>query len=152
MSFRCKVSDCRFSWSHVTRGHKCGVCKRYGHGELECGSNFRRERLRVYYDDVVPNDRICEVDDCEYKFYHTTDAHHCPKCNKREAHTLESCQLSKTVRCPICRTENTINNPTTVMGLKEECAICMDKNAQVLFPTCKHCCVCVSCYEKLDAV
>ena len=32
----CKVLKCKFPSSHVTLGHKCGRCNKYGHGEIEC--------------------------------------------------------------------------------------------------------------------
>ena len=33
----CNVKFCRFPSSHITLGHRCGICRRYGHGQLECG-------------------------------------------------------------------------------------------------------------------
>lgn len=32
----CSVKECRFPCYHVTSGHKCGNCGKYGHGVIEC--------------------------------------------------------------------------------------------------------------------
>ena len=32
----CKCLGCRFPSHHTTQYHKCGTCKRFGHGQNEC--------------------------------------------------------------------------------------------------------------------
>jgi hypothetical protein len=147
----CKVSYCRFSWSHVTKGHVCGVCNNYGHGELECNSPEQTNMLmRCYHNDTLPEPKQCTISDCEYKEYHTTSAHHCKKCNQRAAHTLANCgDIEKTVKCPMCRADNVIKTPTKIFGLTDQCVICCDKNVEVLFLQCNHCCICSECFQKL---
>ena len=34
----CKAINCRFKTTHITAGHKCGKCGKYGHGQVECGN------------------------------------------------------------------------------------------------------------------
>ncbi len=147
----CKVAYCQYGSTHVTKGHKCGRCGKYGHGQVECLEPWRMSLLQRYEDDIIFNDRICTVDDCLYKQYHTTLAHHCPKCGKREAHTASDCghPITYNVKCPLCRTDNTVTNPTKIEGLTDQCVICMDENVQILFGNCNHRCVCMKCLQKL---
>lgn len=147
----CKVMQCRYSNTHVTSGHKCGVCAQYGHGEIECFNNIYINRLRDYYSDELPADKQCTVDGCDSKTLHTVDAHHCSRCGKREPHNADTCTVNKiyNIKCPLCRTENTITKPQKILGLTDTCAICMDANVAVLFPECSHCCVCFKCLDKL---
>lgn len=35
----CQVAKCRFPETHITPYHKCGQCKGYGHGRVECSVN-----------------------------------------------------------------------------------------------------------------
>ncbi len=155
----CKVAYCRFSSTHVTKGHKCGVCGHYGHGELECFNGRAKLELEAYYDDVLPNNKVCTVADCQFKSLHTVEAHHCPLCKKREPHTVENCPKNTAhistvpavvyhMKCPICRVDNTITNPKKIFGLKDECCICCDKAVEILFPSCYHCCVCLECLQR----
>jgi hypothetical protein len=145
----CKVSWCRFSETHVTKGHKCGVCKQYGHGEIECGSVFYINKLKSYHTDILPAADQCTVTDCKYKEYHKNNAHHCPKCKERFAHTIAECRTEKIVKCPICRMDNTITDPLKLFGLNDECVVCCDKNVQIVLPQCKHCCLCQECFDKI---
>lgn len=145
----CKVAYCRFNWSHVTKGHKCGVCGHYGHGEIECYHTVQKNMLVRYHTETLPDDKKCTVPDCEYKDYHTKDAHHCSKCKQRVAHSVAECVTEKTIKCPICRTEDKIKNPTKIFGLTDKCAICLENNVEVFFTKCNHCCVCVQCFDKM---
>jgi hypothetical protein len=77
----CKVSKCRFNSSHVTKGHKCGKCKKYGHGEIECNNYNEINKLKEFYHQVIENK--CTFGGCQYSHLHTTDAHHCTKCDAR---------------------------------------------------------------------
>jgi hypothetical protein len=156
----CKVAYCRFNRTHVTRGHKCGRCGTYGHGDFECRTDYLVQNLRQFDNDIVLNNLQCTIDDCAYKELHTEDAHHCPKCGKREKHTIANCplQISQSshvsdirynVKCPVCRTDNLLNNPRKIHGLTDICSICYENNVEILFPSCYHCCICMQCLHKL---
>lgn len=147
----CKVGYCRYSKTHVTKGHKCGKCGAYGHGDFECGNNRMQDMLKQYYDDVLPDYTKCTVVDCTEKNLHTAAAHHCSKCGKREAHSLQGCSVSKTyyVKCPLCRTDNIVANPVQIKGLSDKCSICLENNVEILFPSCGHVCVCKDCLENI---
>jgi hypothetical protein len=30
-----QVQNCRFLYDHTTKGHKCGICHKFGHGQIE---------------------------------------------------------------------------------------------------------------------
>jgi hypothetical protein len=156
----CKIAYCRYNRTHVTRGHKCGRCGTYGHGDYECRTDYLVQNLRQFDNDIVLNNLQCTIDDCAYKELHTEDAHHCPKCGKREKHTIANCPLqiseslqsarvSYNVKCPVCRTDNLLNNPRKIHGLTDICSICYENNVEILFPSCYHCCICMQCLHKL---
>ena len=88
----CQVAGCRFNKSHVTSGHKCGRCGRYGHGVIECGEYFEND-LSKYLADTLPPEKWCTFEGCKFKFNHTNDAHHCLKCNSRGKHGENGCPL-----------------------------------------------------------
>jgi hypothetical protein len=157
----CKVAYCRFSSTHVTKGHRCGTCGNYGHGEIECYNTRAKLNLQTFHNDELPTNKCCPVSDCEFKNLHSKEAHHCPLCKMRDPHTIEDCPsnaanganaVTQTVvykmLCPICREQNTITNPKKIFGLKDECCICYDRTVEILFPSCYHCCICLECLEK----
>ena len=145
--FYCKVAYCRFPNSHVTKGHKCGQCGMYGHGMAECLSPRQIHNLRRFDDEVLSESQKCNVADCLYQYLHTNDAHHCPNCRIKDPHTRTNCQ--KKVKCPLCRTENTLKNPKPVKGLTDQCIICYEKSVEILFPDCSHICICTECFNKI---
>jgi len=156
----CKVRFCRFNSTHVTKGHKCGKCGKYGHGDVECGSRYYTELLKKYYNDILPLDMHCTVLQCNNKMYHNKDAHHCSKCNKREPHIYDDCKINLeentssntvyNVKCPLCRQENTLINPRKILGLNDECCICYENKVEILFPICYHICICFTCLGKYE--
>ena len=153
----CKVGYCRYNYTHVTKGHKCGRCGIYGHGDYECLHPRQIDMLIMHHNDVLPDNMKCSVSDCIYKELHTVDAHHCSSCGRRTAHTLIQCNPivqnnNKTYykKCPLCRTDNTLVNPKKILGLSDKCSICMDDNVEILFPDCSHVCVCNKCFDKLQ--
>jgi hypothetical protein len=87
----CKVYNCRFSFSHTTIGHKCGVCGVYGHGEGECNSDDKKTKLTKYFKDKLDEDNQCSFNSCKYKWSHSTIAHHCSKCG--ENHESKDCYI-----------------------------------------------------------
>lgn len=151
----CKVAYCRYNNTHVTKGHKCGNCGQYAHGDAECRYPYLIENLAKYHNETLPEYKHCTVEDCVAKMLHTVDAHHCPICNKRDAHTIANCPSQSSeppkiyhAKCPVCREENTLVNPRKVYGLNDECCICCDNKVEVLFPKCYHCCICFECLDK----
>ena len=91
----CRVNNCRFNTSHVASGHRCGKCKKFGHGEIECGnirkiSNLQKESVN----DKMINETQCNIIECEYRWSHNTSAHHCQTCGERE-HCTSNCRLNR---------------------------------------------------------
>jgi len=154
----CKVTQCRFSNTHTTKAHVCGVCKTSGHGEIECYHHGRRVYLLQFHNETLPNDMHCTIADCTSKEFHTVEAHHCPSCHLRIKHTSAEChQLSQNtinnvtyyIKCPVCREENIVTNPKKILGLSDSCCICMTNNVEILMPSCYHVCVCLDCLKQL---
>jgi len=147
----CKVEDCRFKHSHTTSGHNCGLCKKLGHGILECGN--RQKILSLHKDyggDIIPKDLRCTIKYCNTYYNHTNDAHHCKLCKGRN-HPLSECKFELQIECPICKTNNVITNEhTNIKGIDMNCCVCLDNNVDVLFPICKHINTCFECCKKLD--
>jgi hypothetical protein len=91
MESYCKVSECRFSDTHTTIGHKCGRCGSFGHGVLECRIRQSKINLQKYVQDILPEHlwcTICQSTDNKRKS-HTNCAHTCLKCRNR--HSEEDC-------------------------------------------------------------
>jgi hypothetical protein len=152
----CKVRWCRFDYTHSTNGHKCGKCGEYGHGETECNSQYYKDLLKKYHNEVLPDDLHCTVKNCQSKQYHTIDAHHCPNCQLRITHTISDCMaiipthiISYDVKCPICRADNHITKHVKLFGISDKCCVCMESVVDVLLPDCGHCCVCLKCLPML---
>jgi hypothetical protein len=157
----CKINNCRFSYSHVSKGHKCGKCNNYGHGLTECNNDFAKQNLNKYFLDVIPSNYECTRPKCLYKKLHTTDGHFCELCNAK--HSSYNCLLNhdfitrkelelnsisqSKIKCPKCRTYNEINESNYTSDEQSlECIVCTDKNKKMLFlPQCKHICVCIDC-------
>jgi len=154
----CRVRYCRYSNTHVTKGHKCGKCGKNGHGDAECGKINNIQLLKNYFSETLPTELYCTVENCKKKMYHTIDAHHCKQCQKREPHIKENCPLNPehdkkntityNMQCPLCRQQNTVVNPRKVLGLTDECCICYENKVEVLFPICYHICICLNCLDK----
>jgi len=91
----CRVQGCRFSSSHVTPAHRCGVCNKFGHGEIECGNQRKINTLKELSksDTMAPGAR-CTLSFCSYRWSHTNNAHHCRKCGER-AHCMTNCPHSR---------------------------------------------------------
>jgi len=139
----CHVKYCRFNNSHTTRGHKCGNCKRYGHGVIECNTPSMNI-LKIYTDEV--KDR-CTFIGCRYPQYHTTEAHHCNKCNGR-LHMENTCSLNNIIKCPLCKQNN--NNTSPIYSIQDECCICLDNKVNIYFNDCNHACICNVCLNKMQ--
>ena len=181
----CKAKNCRFNISHVTQGHRCGKCKKFGHGDNECENtqkiiNLKKETIN----DQMTYDDHCKITECKYKWSHNTSAHHCRLCDKRE-HGMSTCPLNRRnkrkaesdssiynrwdndsilfatpkkeetnqsnycVKCPTCRAYSNFENITKIF-VDSQCIVCMDEKAQVLLPECSHLCICAICCDKMN--
>ena len=106
-------------------------------------------QLKEYFNDVIDPEEQCTLYKCPLPLFHKTIAHNCEYCNGYN-HNLYNCP-NKTInmKCPICRQNNTIKgNQTKIVGLDNECCICMDKKIEIYFPQCGHVCICSECFYK----
>lgn len=147
----CRVLFCRFPFSHVTRGHRCGTCLQYGHGQIECPEpEMVSELYSKYGADIIPDHKRCMIADCKYSWSHTTNAHHCKYCNERGHSFFECPKRTKKVKCPICREQNEIPIiQKKIYGCENDCIICFENKVDVYFPKCGHISVCNSCCDRL---
>ena len=150
----CKVRYCRFPNSHVTRGHRCGTCGEFGHGQVECEDNNKKKELWLKYGgDIMPLNKRCTIVSCTKPWSHANIAHHCSYCNHREHDRLNCPQLEIEwkVKCPVCREENIVNSKTQVIyGGTVSCCVCLENEANIFFSNCGHLCVCKDCCRRLD--
>ena len=92
----CKVKNCRYPSSHLTLGHQCGKCKNFGHGIFECGNvDLVMNLLVKFKDQQLKPEQHCQIVDCKYKDYHTTDGHKCKKCGR--FHSSNECIIDNTI-------------------------------------------------------
>ena len=164
----CKVEYCSFPGTHSTIYHRCQNCgenhsivrcpdhiTRYGdytvqpysyHTQLKHANDIVNSYTHdVFYDDhyeddnnyhdIEENDIVeqADIDDYIMEFENP----------KYEDYTLK--------KCPLCRMENKIYQHTNlkVFGVNASCAICMTKDANIVFPDCRHACLCETCLECL---
>ena len=149
----CKVSECDCPYTHVTLGHKCNKCKRYGHGEIEC-NNLDYLNYLKNFNKELPTSIQCKFGGCRYYKYHTNDYHFCQLCLEKY-HSQDSCELllheTLDIICPICKKINIIScKQIKIYGLSENCVICMDNPIEMYLPSCGHACLCISCTNKID--
>ena len=160
----CKVFKCKFSESHVTYGHQCGSCKKFGHGQYECRHINKINALK-YHNDMLPQYLECKRPYCQHKNKHLTNCHKCNICFG--FHSEYNCKLSiefaerkkielsiinpkLTVECPTCKQKCTIFiNQNKVYGLDNKCIICMDNIVNVFLP-CGHVNICLECTKKIS--
>ena len=166
----CRAKGCRFSNTHVTLSHRCGICNTFGHGKMECGKLNKISTLRkLSRNDKIPENLQCDVPNCIYKWSHIKSAHHCRTCSER-GHRTSNCPQSRgqllsgsdgkdekketnetdyKVKCPRCRAYNTFSTISKVF-VDSECDVCKDDKAQVLFPVCFHICICEKCCNMMN--
>ena len=96
----CKVKNCRFSNLHTTSGHKCGNCKKYGHGRGECGNAVLIAALDRYKNDTLPQHLQCTFEGCKWKTNHSSRGHHCHKCH--ENHSSRDCIIKSKTEAERC--------------------------------------------------
>jgi len=91
----CRVQGCRFKTSHVASAHRCGVCEKFGHGEIECGNQRKMYNLTENSkDDKLIPSAHCDLKHCDYRWSHSSSAHHCRKCGER-AHCETECPQNR---------------------------------------------------------
>ena len=149
---KCMVQGCRFSAFHLTDGHKCGYCGKYGHGQCECSKPTKIKKLQEKSKNIfIDEDKQCKVIGCKYKNNHTTESHNCKKCSK----VYSSCYCGNCptilvkVKCPICRKVNKIVEDVLIFGIEQKCTICMSNEINICLPECKHACLCTPCFNTI---
>ena len=53
------------------------------------------------------------------------------------------------IRCPVCRCENTTDKCVDIKGSGDICSICLDNKVEIFFIGCGHAVTCKSCFEQL---
>lgn len=150
----CRVSHCKYSLTHVTQAHRCGICHCYGHGQIECGKPDKMSRLHRFYNDSLPEHMNCTVENCTYPWSHTTEAHHCSTCGIRgncrcsipNVSARETSIVMK--QCPHCKVLSSVDT-TLELFTGADCTICMEPKKMIMFSECKHANVCAECVIKL---
>lgn len=90
MSSYCKVKNCRFKYNHITSGHQCEKCLKYGHGVHECGSFNKISLLEdLSKNDKINKDNFCKIIGCKFYWTHNTDGHSCSICGAN--HSMLNC-------------------------------------------------------------
>ena len=151
---RCRVQYCRFQNTHVTLGHQCGICKEYGHGQMEHGNLNLIQSLRMWDSEVLPANLRCTATFCNERDLHTLSAHICQMCSQRG--NADCCQptsvatssvMTAAGTCPTCK-----QIFTTDLSLKvftgSACIICYDDKPVSVY-SCGHANICAECTQKL---
>lgn len=144
----CEVLQCRYADTHVTKGHRCGICHRYGHGQIECRNSVLKNNLQQHLNTHLPINMQCTVDYCAYKAFHTTRGHYCNVCHV----FYDKCKCNATqFKCPFCRADVNFfdRDRCKLHGLTEKCAICLTNSIDTRLP-CGHV-LCVKCIEQIIA-
>ena len=142
---KCTVIGCRYPNTHVTLGHQCGTCNKYGHGQIECSSNSisnmnLHQRLPTYAQCTIPN--------CKFKTLHTMNGHKCSTCNT--FHSSECPQADGKLQCPQCRTPSFFQKPHRQLFLnKSECPVCLSSTINCILNPCGHG-ICSSCADTME--
>ena len=42
-----QVQNCRFLYVHTTKSHKCGICHKFGHGQIEHYNQELKNNLKI---------------------------------------------------------------------------------------------------------
>ena len=106
MSNYCKVKNCRFKYNHITSGHQCEKCLKYGHGIHECGSFDKICLLQdLSKNDELKKNNFCKIIGCKFYWTHNTDRHSCSICGSN--HSILNCPDLNSKICEI--NENSFN-------------------------------------------
>ena len=149
MQTLCKAGNCRFPDTHVTKGHKCGKCHHFGHGQKECGNDF--SSLSSFLYETVPNHLQCTISNCHNKTLHLTRGHYCYACSNWGKCTCNDPKTETKISCPICRAVSSYSDKEDlkIFGVEQKCSVCMDSPVNILLPTCKHACLCMTCLANM---
>ena len=125
----CKIKNGRYS----DRGHKCGTCNKYGHGQIECNDGIMIKKLLYKFGgNILPIDKRCPIEGCSYSWSHSGAAHICSYCSDRE-HGKYNCphiEVIWKIKCPVCRKINLVNSKQKVIyGTTINCCCCLEKEA-----------------------
>lgn len=142
----CRVLNCVTPSFHVSAGHLCEVCGKYGHGSVECSEP---SLITYSLSETLPGHLRCRIPGCNRRNLHTTFGHYCQTCD-----IFGICSCFKdifSVLCPLCRITSTVygEKSVSVIGLSQKCEICMDGEISVLLPACRHACMCMDCFRKI---
>jgi hypothetical protein len=84
----CFCSGCRFSETHLSKAHLCGKCKKFGHGQRECGSPYKIAQIAQQSRGIrFPDHLRCQAPGCRQAYSHTSGTHICSKCKGRHFET-----------------------------------------------------------------
>ena len=80
----CHIDKCTDKKSHLTSGHRCGVCFEFGHGgwnHKDLSSRFALSSEETsHLSDQIPEEfQTC---DCKYGHLHPIEGHFCKNCKK----------------------------------------------------------------------
>ena len=146
MNHYCKVNYCRYADKHTTFGHRCGKCGGYGHGQMECGNAELLKYLRNYKNEILPKLLRCQVSECKYPKYHTSDSHPCSLCDGMGHQCVN-------IECPICLIKNNFKEvPKKVFGISDICGICKTNSIEIIFPKCSHAVCCLECFNEMAKI
>ena len=152
----CKVKYCRFNNYHITKGHRCGKCKEFGHGQVECqNSLLKKQLIKNSKYDLLEEKDYCKIKECEHKKNHKTESHECSLCNSK-THSKSHCDKNPDnnlkLECPVCLKSNTISLiHHLIYGLEEKCKACTINPVEILFPECKHAVLCINCCKEINS-
>lgn len=62
---------------------------------------------------------------------------------------IDNIHSKNTIKCPICRTENTKEQCVDIKGSGDTCCICLEEKVGIFFIGCGHAATCENCYKKL---
>jgi hypothetical protein len=167
---QCRVAGCRFKHSHVTAGHMCGICKNFGHGQIECPNQTAKGNLLWYDNEILPEHLYCTRPKCQYNKLHTTSAHICTICGRfhsgfncpsspefeirRRNELMNYCNSNRTqamctIKCPTCRDTSTFKiEDSKLFGIEMNCTICCSNKIDTRIP-CGHV-FCLECVQKMN--
>lgn len=94
----CQIPGCKFLTDHVTPGHTCYFCCKFGHGPRQCRNQRLISELAKYNDDIMPETLQCEIAGCPTKHLHKTSGHPCSLCN-HAGHTEDACPANLCINC-----------------------------------------------------
>lgn len=140
----CKVNQCRFNNTHVTKAHVCGKCGDTGHGQIECGNQDMIDALEKLTD-PLPEQFRCKFEGCDTSEEHTTQGHVCLLCSKY-GHPEYNCDLSQNVKikCSQCQAQISYGDIKKLFGFTIDCPVCLEKSDNTVAYPCGHgmCSVC----------